>query len=144
MYINNNVIRSLQANLTHLPRSEYVPGIGLGIAKCPYDPQDNSTAIYVESGNPGGLPALVSIFSSLFLSCVCIGLFIFYFFLKIFTFLRFFYRYIFCCLVNEPINIKHFSVYFLYTWFFFSTSLVLWNKCWIYKSWYSHISNRFI
>lgn len=51
----------IQANLTHLPRSEYVPGIGLGIAKCPYDPQDNSTAIYVESGNPGGLPALVSI-----------------------------------------------------------------------------------
>lgn len=37
-----------------------MPGIGLGIAKCPYDPQDNSTAIYVESGNPGGLPALVS------------------------------------------------------------------------------------
>lgn len=90
MYINNNVIRSLQANLTHLPRSEYVPGIGLGIAKCPYDPQDNSTAIYVESGNPGGLPALVSIFSSLFLSCVCFGLFIFYFLLKIFTLLRFF------------------------------------------------------
>lgn len=52
----------LQANLTHIPRSEYVPGIGLGIAKCPYDPQDNSTAIYVESGNPGGLPALVSAF----------------------------------------------------------------------------------
>lgn len=49
-----------QANLTHIPRSEYVPGIGLGIAKCPYDPQDNSTAIYVENGNPGGLPALVS------------------------------------------------------------------------------------
>lgn len=49
-----------QKNLTHLPRSEYVPGIGLGIAKCPYDPLDNSTAIYVENGNPGGLPALVS------------------------------------------------------------------------------------
>jgi len=31
----------LYSNLTHLPRSEYVPGIGLGIAKCPYDPQDN-------------------------------------------------------------------------------------------------------
>lgn len=48
-----------QSNLTHLPRSEYVPGIGLGIAKCPYDPQDNSTAVWVESGNPGDLPALV-------------------------------------------------------------------------------------
>lgn len=39
-----------------------MPGIGLGIAKCPYDPLDNSTAIYVENGNPGGLPALVSTF----------------------------------------------------------------------------------
>lgn len=55
-----------QSNLTNIPRSEYVPGIGLGIAKCPYDPQDNSTAIYVEHGNPGGLPALVSCFSFLF------------------------------------------------------------------------------
>lgn len=36
-----------------------MPGIGLGIAKCPYDPQDNSTAVWVESGNPGDLPALV-------------------------------------------------------------------------------------
>ena len=51
----------LQSNLTHLPRSQYVPGTGLGIAKCPYDPLDNSTAIYVENGNPGGLPALVCI-----------------------------------------------------------------------------------
>jgi len=49
-----------KANLTHLPRSEYVIGVGLGIAKCPYDPLDNSTAIYVEDGNPGGLPGLVS------------------------------------------------------------------------------------
>ncbi|KAI8128399.1 Semaphorin-2A [Lucilia cuprina] len=48
------------SNLTHLPRSEYVMGIGLGIAKCPYDPLDNSTAIYVEEGNPGGLPGLYS------------------------------------------------------------------------------------
>lgn len=48
-----------QANLTHLPRSEFVPGIGLGVGKCPYDPIDNSTAIYVEQGNPGGFPALV-------------------------------------------------------------------------------------
>uniref|UniRef100_A0A182VKL0 Sema domain-containing protein n=1 Tax=Anopheles merus TaxID=30066 RepID=A0A182VKL0_ANOME len=50
----------IYSNLTHLPRSEYVPGIGLGIAKCPYDPYDNSTAIYVEQGNPGDLPALYS------------------------------------------------------------------------------------
>lgn len=49
----------LQTNLTHLPRSEFVPGIGLGIGKCPYDPIDNSTAIYVESGSPGGFPVLV-------------------------------------------------------------------------------------
>lgn len=51
-----------QSNLTDLPRSEFVPGIGLGIAKCPYDPLDNSTAIYVERGNPGGLPGLVRSF----------------------------------------------------------------------------------
>ena len=44
--------------MTQLRRSEYEPGIGLGIGKCPYDPLDNSTAIYVESGNPGDLPAL--------------------------------------------------------------------------------------
>ncbi|XP_055306886.1 semaphorin-2A [Sitodiplosis mosellana] len=50
----------IYSNLTHLPRSEYVPGIGLGIAKCPYDPQDNSTAVWVENGNPGDLPALYS------------------------------------------------------------------------------------
>lgn len=49
----------LQSNLTHLPRSEFVPGIGAGIGKCPYDPEDNSTAIYVEHGNPGNFPALV-------------------------------------------------------------------------------------
>ncbi|XP_041972853.1 semaphorin-2A-like isoform X2 [Aricia agestis] len=45
-------------NLTHLPRHEYVPGVGLGVAKCPYDPADNSTAVWVTRGNPGGLPAL--------------------------------------------------------------------------------------
>lgn len=48
----------IQLNLTHLPRHEYVPGIGLGVAKCPYDPADNSTAVWVTQGNPGGLPAL--------------------------------------------------------------------------------------
>lgn len=50
----------LQSNLTHLPRHEFVPGIGMGIAKCPYDPADNSTAVWVEKGNPGNLPALYS------------------------------------------------------------------------------------
>lgn len=48
------------ANLTSLGRHEYVPGVGNGIAKCPFDPEDNSTAVWVESGNPGGLPALYS------------------------------------------------------------------------------------
>lgn len=37
-----------------------MPGIGQGIAKCPYDPVDNSTAVFIEHGNPGGFPALVS------------------------------------------------------------------------------------
>jgi hypothetical protein len=32
----------------------------MGIAKCPYDPADNSTAVWVEKGNPGGLPGLYS------------------------------------------------------------------------------------
>lgn len=49
-----------QSNLTHLPRHEYVPGIGMGVAKCPFDPADNSTALWVERGNPGNLPALYS------------------------------------------------------------------------------------
>lgn len=48
----------IQLNLTHLPRHEYVPGVGLGVAKCPYDPADNSTAVWVTDGNPGDLPAL--------------------------------------------------------------------------------------
>lgn len=48
------------ANLTNLGRHEYVPGIGNGIAKCPFDPEDNSTAVWVENGNPGGLAALYS------------------------------------------------------------------------------------
>lgn len=41
-------------------RNEYVPGVGMGIAKCPFDPSDNSTAVWVERGNPGDLPALYS------------------------------------------------------------------------------------
>lgn len=56
---DNNLLL-LQSNLTHLPRHEYVPGIGMGVAKCPYDPADNSTALWVERGNPGSLPALYS------------------------------------------------------------------------------------
>jgi len=50
----------IYANLTSLGRHEYVPGIGNGIAKCPFDPEDNSTAVWVENGNPGDLPALYS------------------------------------------------------------------------------------
>ncbi|XP_072153742.1 semaphorin-2A isoform X2 [Bemisia tabaci] len=48
----------IYSNLTGLPRHEHVPGVGNGIAKCPYDPTDNSTATWVESGNPGNLPGL--------------------------------------------------------------------------------------
>lgn len=58
--IEDNNLLLLQSNLTHLPRHEYVPGIGMGVAKCPYDPADNSTALWVEKGNPGSLPALYS------------------------------------------------------------------------------------
>jgi len=50
----------IYANLTGLGRHERVPGIGNGIAKCPFDPEDNSTAVWVEHGNPGDLPALYS------------------------------------------------------------------------------------
>jgi len=50
----------INANLTQLGRNEYVPGVGMGIAKCPFDPSDNSTAVWVENGNPGRLPALYS------------------------------------------------------------------------------------
>ncbi|KAK2704844.1 hypothetical protein QYM36_017032, partial [Artemia franciscana] len=46
--------------ISHLGRNEYVPGIGNAVAKCPFDPNDNSTAVWVEKGNPGGLPALYS------------------------------------------------------------------------------------
>ena len=49
-----------QANLTHLPRTEFVAGVGNGIAKCPFDPDDNSTAVWVEHGNPGELAGLYS------------------------------------------------------------------------------------
>ncbi|CAH1798132.1 unnamed protein product [Owenia fusiformis] len=35
-------------------------GPGSGLAKCPYDPNDNYTAIWVESGNPGNISSLYS------------------------------------------------------------------------------------
>jgi len=38
-----------------LARHEFYPGIGDGTAKCPFDPEDNSTAVWVENGNPGDL-----------------------------------------------------------------------------------------
>ena len=50
----------IYANLTHLARHEFYPGIGDGIAKCPFDPEDNSTAVWVEEGNPGDHPAIYS------------------------------------------------------------------------------------
>ncbi len=48
------------ANLTRLARHEFFPGVGDGVAKCPFDPKDNSTALWVHDGNPGGHPAIYS------------------------------------------------------------------------------------
>ncbi|XP_076352751.1 semaphorin-2A-like [Tachypleus tridentatus] len=50
----------IHANLSHIGQHEKYPGIGSGIAKCPFDPEDNSTAVWVELGNPGDLPGLYS------------------------------------------------------------------------------------
>lgn len=50
----------VQGNLTHLQRQEHVPGIGSGVGRCPFDPNDNNTAVWVEHGNPGGLTGLYS------------------------------------------------------------------------------------
>ena len=50
----------IYSNLTHLARHEFFAGVGDGIAKCPFDPEDNSTAVWVKDGNPGGHPALYS------------------------------------------------------------------------------------
>ena len=54
------ILKVVYANLTKLGRHEFYPGIGNGVAKCPFDPEDNSTAVWVENGNPGELPALYS------------------------------------------------------------------------------------
>ncbi|XP_065352421.1 semaphorin-2A isoform X2 [Cloeon dipterum] len=50
----------IYSNLTLLSRNDHVPGIGQAAAKCPYDPHDNATAVWVEKGNPGNLPGLYS------------------------------------------------------------------------------------
>ncbi|KAF5305741.1 hypothetical protein FQR65_LT07637 [Abscondita terminalis] len=50
----------IYANLSRLNLNSNFRGIGSGIAKCPYDPLDNSTAIWVENGNPGKLAGLYS------------------------------------------------------------------------------------
>lgn len=51
----------LHSNLTHLPSYDQYPGVGgSAVAKCPFDPEDNATAIWVENGNPGGLAGLWS------------------------------------------------------------------------------------
>ncbi|XP_064475057.1 semaphorin-2A-like isoform X2 [Ornithodoros turicata] len=48
-------------NLTEVPKEHLtLRDIGRGIGKCPFDPDDNSTAIWVEKGNPGDLPGLYS------------------------------------------------------------------------------------
>lgn len=48
----------VHANLSHV--HDTIPGVGSGVAKCPFDPDDNSTAVWVEKGNPGDLPGLYS------------------------------------------------------------------------------------
>lgn len=48
-----------QVNQTHMNVVNY-PGTGNGAAKCPFDPEDNATAVWVERGNPGGLSGLYS------------------------------------------------------------------------------------
>jgi hypothetical protein len=40
-------INIFQANLSLLSSHESFPGIGTGIAKCPFDPDDNATATWV-------------------------------------------------------------------------------------------------
>ncbi|XP_015783245.1 semaphorin-2A [Tetranychus urticae] len=50
----------INSNLSRSHSQETFPGIGSGIAKCPFDPEDNVTAVWVENGNPGNLPGLYS------------------------------------------------------------------------------------
>ncbi|KAH6939006.1 hypothetical protein HPB50_015594 [Hyalomma asiaticum] len=49
------------SNLTEVSKSQLtLRDIGRGIGKCPFDPDDNSTAVWVEHGNPGDMPGLYS------------------------------------------------------------------------------------
>ncbi|XP_076336169.1 semaphorin-2A-like isoform X1 [Tachypleus tridentatus] len=50
----------VHANLSHVDSWNAIPGIGNGVAKCPFDPDDNATAVWVEKGNPGQLAGLYS------------------------------------------------------------------------------------
>ncbi|XP_049765602.1 semaphorin-2A-like [Schistocerca cancellata] len=50
----------IHANLSHAGGESPAAGSGPAVAKCPYDPADNSTALWVRRGNPGGLPGLYS------------------------------------------------------------------------------------
>ena len=50
----------LDSNSLQMLDPSNFPGIGNGIAKCPFDPEDNSTAVWVERGNPEGAPGLYS------------------------------------------------------------------------------------
>ncbi|KAG9511279.1 Semaphorin-2A, partial [Fragariocoptes setiger] len=50
----------ITSNLSYVP-DHTIPGIGGSAqAECPYDPDDNSTAVWVEHGNPSDAPALYS------------------------------------------------------------------------------------
>lgn len=49
------------SNLTEVPKDQLtLRDVGRGIGKCPFDPDDNSTAVWVERGNPGDMPGLYS------------------------------------------------------------------------------------
>ncbi|EEC02951.1 Semaphorin-2A, putative, partial [Ixodes scapularis] len=58
---NPRDLEIFSSNLTEVPRDQLtLRDIGRGIGKCPFDPDDNSTAVWVERGNPGDLPGLYS------------------------------------------------------------------------------------
>ncbi len=57
-YLPHNFTRIFKFKDNH--SQPFPTGIGDGIAKCPFDPEDNSTAIWVETGNPGGHAAIYS------------------------------------------------------------------------------------